>query len=313
MLPVIIALAFLAGTLLALTVGGWLGAERDVVARRLDGIARPAMPISTLPPSLADAELEGGWGQRLMQPALQRMARLCLRLLSSGTSERLRASLARAGDPPGLGVGEFAGLRALSVVVCLGVAASLCGLCAVTALRFACLGLGILVGMTLPDALLEGHIRRRQTQIRRALPDVVDLLVVSVEAGLGLDGALAKVTEKMHGPLPDELARAIGETHLGKTRARAMKDMAARVEVGEVKTFVAAVTQADALGVSIVRTLRAQSQTVRAARVQRVREQAARLPVTLLLPLTIFIFPAIFVVLLGPSLIRLYHALSGMR
>ncbi len=312
MLPVVIALAFAAGMLLALTLGGWLGAEREVIARRLDTLTRSEGSVAqTL--SLADAELEGGWRQRLVQPAWQWVARLSLRWMPSGTTERLRASLARAGDPPGLGVGEFAGLRALSVMICLGLAAWLCGLCAGPMLRLVCLGLGLLTGLTLPDALLERSIRRRQTQIRRALPDVVDLLVVSVEAGLGLDGALAKVMEKMHGPLPDELARAIGETHLGKTRAQSLKDMAARVEVGEVKTFVAAVTQAEGLGVSIVRTLRAQSQSVRAARMQRVREQAARLPVTLLLPLTLFIFPAIFVVLLGPSLIRLYHALAGMH
>ena len=313
MLLVMIVLVFVAGTLLALTLGGWLGADRERVAERLANIARPVASGPALPPSLAEAELEGGWRQRLIQPALQKIAQLSLRLVPSGTSARLQASLARAGDPPSLGVGEFAGLRVLSVIVCLGTAAALSILFALPALRLIGLGFGLIVGLTLPDALLESHIRRRQTQIRRALPNVVDLLVVSVEAGLGLDGALAKVTDKMRGPLPEELARAIGETHLGKTRAQALKDMAARLEVGEVKTFVAAVTQADLLGVSIAYTLRAQSQTVRAARVQRVREQAARLPVTLLLPLTVFIFPAIFVVLLGPSLIRLYHALSGMR
>ena len=217
------------------------------------------------------------------------------------------------GDPPGLGVGEFAGLQALSVLLCVVPAAALCHVCPSPGLRLLGVGLGFLVGIILPDALLEGYIRRRQARIRCALPDVVDLLVVSVEAGLGLEGALAKVTEKMHGPLPEELARALGETRLGRTRSQALKDMAARVGVGEVKTFVAAVTQAEELGVSIVRALRAQSQTVRAARVQRVREQAARLPVTLLLPLTAFLFPAIFVVLLGPSLIRLYQAMAGMH
>ncbi|MDQ2800409.1 MAG: type II secretion system F family protein, partial [Armatimonadota bacterium] len=148
---------------------------------------------------------------------------------------------------------------------------------------------------------------------RRALPEVIDLLVVSVEAGMGLDGAMAKVTEKMRGPLADEMARARHEMRLGKTRGQALRDMAARLDMGEVKTFVAAVYQADQLGTSIARVLRAQSQMARAARVQRVREQAAKLPVTMLFPLVVFVFPAIFVVLLGPSLLRLMAALAGMK
>ena len=129
---------------------------------------------------------------------------------------------------------------------------------------------------------------------------------------MGLEGALAKVTEKMPGPLSEDLARAMTEMRLGKTRSQALKDMAARLDVGEVKTFVAAVTQADQLGTGIARVLRAQSRMARSSRVLRVREQAARLPVTLLFPLVVFIFPAIFVVLLGPSLIRLYQALVRM-
>ena len=304
----VIGLAFLSGALLALALGS--GLSGSMRGRR----ASPAFPeVIEAAPSLADAELEAGWQLRLLQPALLSAAQIGRRVLPSATSDRLRASLACAGDPAGLGVEAFAGLRLLSIMLYLGVAAALCGFCVGASLRLSCLGLGLLLGLTLPDGLLQRHIRRRQAQIRRALPEVVDLLVVSVEAGLGLDSALTKVTEKMHGPLPEALARAISETRLGKTRVQALKDMASRVDVGELKTFVAAITQAETLGVSITRTLRAQSQSIRAARVQRVREQAARLPVTLLLPLTLFIFPATFVVLLGPSLMRLYHALSGMH
>ncbi len=308
----ILLLAFLAGALLALAVMGLLGAEREAVARRLDGLARPGAPAGPLP-SLADAELEGGWRERLWQPALHRLARLGARLTPAGASDRLRASLARAGNPAGLGAGEFGGLRVVSVLVCLLLATPVCVFSQTPQARLLLLGLGTLIGLTLPDTLLEQAIRRRQERIRRALPDAIDLLVVSVEAGMGLDGAMAKVTEKMHGPLSDELTRARHEMRLGKTRGQALRDMAARLDMGEVKTFVAAIYQADQLGTSIARVLRAQSQMARAARVQRVRERAAKLPVTMLFPLVLFVFPAIFVVLLGPSLMRLMAALGHMN
>ena len=311
-LLVILALAFLVGALLTLAVTGLLGAERETVARRLDNLARPTAPADPLP-SLADAELEGGWRERLWQPNLRRLARLGARLTPAGASDRLRASLAKAGNPAGLGAREFGGLRMVSVITCLCLTAPVCVFLPALPARLALLGLGALIGLTLPETLLERAIRRRQALIRRALPDAIDLLVVSVEAGLGLDGAMAKVTEKMRGPLSEEMAQARHEMLLGKTRGQALRDMAGRLEMGEVKTFVAAIYQADQLGTSIARVLRAQSQMARAARVQRVREQAAKLPVTMLFPLVLFIFPAIFVVLLGPSLMRLMATLGHMN
>jgi len=298
-LLLILLLAFLAGVLFTLAVAGVLGAERETVARRLDTLARPATsagPVS----SLADAELEGNWQERLWQPLSRRLAKVGARLTPAGASDRLRASLARAGNPAGLGVGEFAGLRVVSVFACLCLAAPVCVFLPLLPTRLLLLGLSTLIGLTLSETLLEQAIRRRQALIRRALPDAIDLLVVSVEAGMGLDGAMAKVTEKMRGPLSEELARARREMGLGKTRGQALRDMAARLEMGEVKTCIA-------------RVLRAQSQMARAARVQRVREQAARLPVTMLFPLVLFIFPAIFVVLLGPSVLRLMAALVQMN
>jgi len=315
LIALIILLAFFAGTLLAWALGGLLGAERETVALRLDALARPAAPPSPLP-FLAEAELERGWRERLWQPALRRLARLGSWLTGVGTSDRLRSALARAGQPAGIGVGEFHGLRVLSVLLCLGVALPICGFFALLGARLILLclpALSLVIGLALPDALLEQKIRERQARIRRALPDAIDLLVVSVEAGLGLDGALAKVTKKMRGPLSEELARAMNEMRLGKTRGQALRDMAGRLEISEVKTFVAAVTQADQLGTSIAGVLRAQSGMARQGRMQRVREQAARLPVTLLFPLVVFIFPAVFVVLLGPSLLRLYEALARMN
>lgn len=311
MFLLVLALASLAGTLLAVAVAGLLGTERRALAARLAALPRRRDdPVR----SLAEEHLEGGWQERLWLPVRTRLAAWGLRLTPTGASARLRASLARAGNPK-LGIGEFAGLRVLCAA--LAVLAALLGCLLLPSvalgLRLLLLLLGCVIGLTLPETLLEQAIRRRETRIRRALPEVIDLLVVSVEAGMGLDGAMAKVSEKMTGPLADELARAREETQVGKTRAQALKDMAARLGMREVKTFVAAVAQADQLGTPIVRVLRAQSVMTRAAKVQAIREQAARLPVTLLFPLVFFIFPAVFVVLLGPSLIRLATVLGGGR
>ncbi len=299
--------AFSAGAMFALAVGSLRGAERRAMARRLD-----ALPLGqgNALRSLAEEQLEGSWQERFLRPIIRRLAGWGRRLTPAGASARLRGSLTRAGSPAYLGVGEFAGLRAVSAGLGLLLAAPLCPVLPSVGERGLALLLGLLAGLTLPESLLEQAIRRRESRIRKALPEVIDLLVVSVEAGMSLDGAMAKVTEKLSGPLADEMARARHETQVGKTRAQALKDMAARLEMREIKTFVAAVVQADGLGTSIVRVLRAQSVMARAAKVQRVREQAARLPVTLLFPLVFFVFPAVFVVLLGPSLMRLATVLG---
>ena len=303
-----LSFAFLAGMLFALSIARLRGAEQAAVTRRLDALPQGQEKVLR---SLAEEQLEQSWQARFLNPVLERIAGLGTRLTPSGVSARLRGSLARAGNPARLGVGEFAVLRAAGAALGVGLALPLCALLPPTGLRGLLLLLGLTVGLTLPETLLEQAIRRRESEIRKALPEVIDLLVVSVEAGMGLDGAMAKVTEKMTGPLAEEMARARHETQIGKTRAQALKDMAARLEMREIKTFVAAVAQADQLGTSIVRVLRAQSVMARAAKVQSVREQAARLPVTLLFPLVFFVFPAVFVVLLGPSLIRLATVLGG--
>lgn len=303
-----LSFAFLAGAFLALAVAARMGAEGEAVAQRIDALPRGADDNLR---SLAEEQLEQSWQERFLHPVTARIAGWGMRLTPAGASARLRGSLARAGNPARLGVGEFAVLRAVCAALGVGLTLPLGAFVPSAGLRVLLLLFGLTMGLTGPETLLEQAIRRREALIRKALPEVIDLLVVSVEAGMGLDGAMAKVTEKMSGPLADEMARARHETQMGKTRAQALKDMASRLEMREIKTFVAAVAQADQLGTSIVRVLRAQSVMARAAKVQSVREQAARLPVTLLFPLVFFVFPAVFVVLLGPSLIRLATVLGG--
>ena len=172
--------------------------------------------------------------------------------------------------------------------------------------------IGALSGWLLPDCWLKTKSDRRQVQIQKSLPDTLDLLCVSVEAGLGFDAAVAKVVEKSTGPLAEEFGRLLQEIRMGKPRRAALKDMAHRSQVEDLGTFITAIIQADQLGVSIGNVLNIQSQEMRRKRRQRAEEAAMKAPVKMLFPLIFFIFPALFVVLLGPALIQIMEALQGM-
>ena len=168
------------------------------------------------------------------------------------------------------------------------------------------------MGWLIPDFGLKAKSDRRQVQIQKSLPDTLDLLCVSVEAGLGFDAAVAKVVEKSTGPLAEEFGRLLQEIRMGKPRRAALKDMAHRSQVEDLSTFITAIIQADQLGVSIGNVLNIQSQEMRRKRRQRAEEAAMKAPIKMLFPLIFFIFPALFVVLLGPALIQIMEALQGM-
>lgn len=167
--------------------------------------------------------------------------------------------------------------------------------------------LGI-VGYLVPDIMLNAWKNERQNKILKDLPDILDMLSVSVEAGLGFDAALQRVVEKIKGPLSEEFRQALNEIKLGKPRREALKDLAVRVEVDDVSTFISSLIQADQLGVSIANVLRVQADQVREKRRQRAEEKAQKAPIKILIPLVFFIFPAIFVILLGPALIQFVDA-----
>jgi tight adherence protein C len=163
-----------------------------------------------------------------------------------------------------------------------------------------------------PAALLSGKIQRRQDDIRIALPDVIDLLAVSAEAGMGLDAALTVVIRRKPGPLSDEIDRMLTEVRLGEDRTKVWTRMVERVGVPELKAFVGALQDAQEMGVSVSDTLRAQSDALRVKRSLTVRRLAAVLPIKMLLPLIFFIMPALFVVLLAPGLIAAFRAFDKL-
>ena len=170
--------------------------------------------------------------------------------------------------------------------------------------------LGLALGAYSVPFYLYSRIKKRQKEIRRTLPDILDMLTVSVEAGLSFDGALAKLAEKMHGPLVDELTRVLQEMRMGITRKSALVAMAKRCDVEDLSLFVSAIVQADQLGVGVARVLRIQAAEARDKRRLLIREQAMKAPIKMLFPLVFFIFPALFVVVLGPAAISLLHSLG---
>ena len=162
---------------------------------------------------------------------------------------------------------------------------------------------GAYLGYALPEFWLGGRIRKRQKAILLSIPDTLDLLTISVRAGLGFDAALAKVVEKLKGPLTEEFRRALAEVRVGKARRDALRDIVPRTEVVPLTNFIGAIIQAEQLGVSISKVLQVQSEQLRIERRQRAEEQAAKAPIKMLFPLVGCIFPSLFIVILGPAII----------
>ena len=162
---------------------------------------------------------------------------------------------------------------------------------------------GVLLGYTVPEFWLGGRVKKRQKAILMMIPDTLDLLTISVRAGLGFDAALGKVVEKLKGPLSDEFRRALAEVRVGKARRDALRDIVPRTEVVPLTNFIGAIIQAEQLGVSVSKVLQVQSEQLRIERRQRAEEQAAKAPIKMLFPLVGCIFPSLFIVILGPAII----------
>ncbi len=176
-------------------------------------------------------------------------------------------------------------------------------------LKLALAALGAVLGFFAPTVTLDRKVEARQQAVQRSLPDILDLLVISVEAGLGFEQAVDKVIVNMPGPLSDEFARVLGETRAGSARSDALRGMQERVDTPEVRSFVLAMIQADTFGVSIGRVLRAQADEMRVKRRQLAQEKAQKAPVKMLIPMVFCIFPSLFVVILGPAALNIAESL----
>jgi tight adherence protein C len=172
-------------------------------------------------------------------------------------------------------------------------------------------GAGAVIGFFVPEFWLTRRIKKRRKAILLAVPDTLDLLTISVRAGLGFDSALTKVVDKSKGPLADEFRRCVAEIRVGKTRRDALRDLVSRTDVPALSNFIAAIVQAEQLGVSISKVLQVQSEQLRIERRQRAEEAAAKAPIKMLFPLVGCIFPSMFIIILGPAMILIAVNMGG--
>jgi tight adherence protein C len=259
----------------------------------------------TRPRTLTEMEMAMPFSERVALPLIRSIAALLSRLAPQRNIENVKHQLELAGNPLNWSAADFLGVRGLAAIVTFVVV-----LIFTLVLRTPSpqnvlfLGAGIVLGFYLPVFWLNSKIRTRQHDIQKALPDALDLLTISVEAGLGFDAAMAKVTEKADNELGRAFGRVNAEIRLGKLRREALRDMANRCDVPDMTNFIAAVIQADQLGVSLAKVLRIQSEQMRVKRRQRAEELANQAPVKMVIPLVFLVFPSILIVLLGPAVLQ---------
>lgn len=300
------ALVF-AALALSLSLIGVATSERRGVARSIAAI----QAIDSAPDVLKQ-ELERPFAERVLGPLGDRFVNVGRRLVRADTAQRLQYRLDIAGNPPAWDVNRLIGLKVLGLAV-LGVLGFLYLLgfgWPFYRVVLATVGAAAL-GYVLPNVLLYNAGSKREKLMRNALPDAIDLLTVSVEAGLGFDSAVGRVAKNTSGPLSQEFTRLLQEMQIGVGRTEAMRAMAERTSLADLKSFCLAMVQADSLGIPIGRVLRIQSQEMRTKRRQRAEEKAQQVPVRIMIPLVLFILPCLFIVILGPAGIQIAQNFSG--
>ena len=263
-------------------------------------------------PAQLQQELMPSFQTRVVSPLLNRLVGLGRRLTPSDYAERIHKKLNIAGNPPGWSVDRVMSLK----VVGIGAGALGGGLLGLplgkgTLSVLTCCLLGAAVGYFGPNLYLYQKGYDRTAKLQRALPDALDLLSISVEAGLGFDAALSQVARNTDGPLANEFARVLQEMQIGLGRASALRAMGERSTLADLRGFCSAMVQADAFGIPVGQVLRVQSQEIRTKRRQRAEEAAQKIPVKIMVPLVLFILPALFVAILGPAIISLMGVFGG--
>jgi tight adherence protein C len=306
MQPEIIIAILAAGAVLLITYGVAARPGKDAVQARLEQLV-------VQPKSLEEYELQQPFYERTVRPLIKRLSKFGRKGADQGgIIARTDAKLEKAGYPGGLRGADWMGVKILGAIVGGLLFFALASLIAGIAggLFFGLVGLA--VGFIGPEFWLGRRIRARGLAMTLQLPDALDLLTISVEAGLGFDAALAKVVEKMDGPLVVEFRQALAEVRMGRTRREALRDVATRADSQPVTNFIGAIVQAEQLGVPIAKVLQIQSQQLRIERRQRAEEAAAKAPVKMLFPMVGCIFPTIFIVILGPAVVTIMGGGTGL-
>ena len=272
------------------------------------GVARSLELINYQPTMSSVAKNELAARDRLVAPVVDALRRVGERLSPDGTATRIARSLNRAGNPSGWTIERIMAAKAVSMVVAAFVAVVLLGFDLRGLLVAA---VAALAGFFLPDLLVYNAGAKRQQQLTKGLAEALDMLTVCVEAGQGFDAAIMQVAKTVTGPIGGEFARVISEMQIGKSRGEAFAALGERVSTPEVKNFVSALVQADRMGLPIAAVLREQTREMRIARRQRAEEKAQKVTVKILFPLLLCIFPALFIVIIGPGGIKIMQAFSG--
>lgn len=299
--------ALFMGVALAIALAGALGRERSQVSGSLAAIEAISGPV----PGDMRRQLDQPFNVRVTSPFRASLARLGRRLTGAEWNANAVRRLDRAGNPVGwdaerllaakAGLALTLGLATTSLLIVLGRSS--------TALLW---GIGMAVlGFFIPDLILRRRCEERTNQVRRALPDSIDLLTVSVESGLAFDAALAQVAHNTEGPLAQEFTRVLKEVQIGSSRSAALQALAGRTEVPELRIFLNSMVQAEQLGLPIAEVLRVQASEIRVKRSQMVEEQAMKLPVKLVFPVMFCIMPALFIVILGPAMLGILDAFKN--
>ncbi len=294
-LPVMLALAALAGLV-------WTGSRTSRVERRLQAYGIEPVGPTVVPPAAFEQAARPLWTRLMVGMG---------GVLIGRSRKDLNRRLAMAGRPGDLTAEAFIGLKImvalLSAVVAVVVSLALAG-----GAMSVILGAAVtLLGFRIPNIWLLRRISARQAEIRASLPDALDLITVSAEAGLAFEAALARLSTRMSGALAEEFELMLREIGLGKTRRQALRDLADRNEVPELRTFVAVIVQTDELGGDIGGVLRSQALASRTRRRQTAQKKALQAPVKIVFPLVLFILPATFVVILGPAMLQMLPLITG--
>jgi tight adherence protein C len=264
--------------------------------------------------NVRDQELLNPLSDRAFKPILEGLTGIGRRFTPQGYVDQTKLKLIRAGRPGPDAADRFLAIRVVTVAL---VPVAFIGnyvwnpLGMDGMLHHAVFGLMAFALIAGPDAILNRQVEERQYELRRSLPDIMDLLVISVEAGLGFEQALDRVIANVPGPLSQEFARVLGEVRAGASRAVAMRALDERTDVPEIRSFVLAILQADTFGVSIGRVLRSQADEMRIKRRQLAQERAQKAPVKMMVPMVFCVFPALFVVVLGPAIINIRETFSS--
>ena len=309
---ILLALLVIGGAIALVVVGSrnLSGEEKDPLMSRLAEFSERGELTS-----LEEIELSQPFSDRVIVPVLQRIGDISTRFTPQKLLEETSRKIELAGNPMRLEAATFLASRFVVAIFFGGLLFLISAIAPESSTApnpLVIVPLFTLIGFFFPQLWLQGKINARQQEVFKAMPDALDLLTICVEAGLGFDAAMSKVSEKWENELSFAFGRAIREVQLGKLRREALKDMADRIGLAEMTSFIAAVIQSEQLGVSMSKVLRIQSEQMRVKRRQAAEEKAHKAPVKMMIPMAFLIFPAIMIVLLTPAMFKLLNTFADL-